>query len=315
MLCSKCNTTNDPDALFCAECGAQLAQGSPGSRVKARRVYLYALLLLPVLALAAGIGYYKFFLPQGVAAVVNGERIMLPELEAAVFRTTGGRDAADARLRYAILNGLITERLVLQEARRAGMVIPREEITSAVDAARDASGLNDGQFSREIASQYGSVRNFEEALSRRLLVNKFIAEKVVPPNADARNAGAALGTWLQERSAAASVRVTLAEQWSGAGCGCCSNRAEASTGPQAGSGCRTVKGGCAMANQGSARSTDPLNAGKAADAALRYWHEKHGAGNVTTKVTDFGCHMQVDIIKDNIKIGSLRYQGGSISER
>ena len=315
MLCSQCKIENEPDARFCSECGSAMQEGPQApSTLKTRRVYLYALLLVPVLAIAGWIGYYKYILPSGVAAVVNGETISLRELDAEAARTAGSREAVDARLRYAVLNSLITQRLVLQEARKAGVSVSREEIASTTARARASSGFDEAAFNQRVVSQYGSMKGFEQAIERGLLINKFIEEKVIPVSADPRTARAALDQWLQDHTAAASVRVTLAEQWSGAGCGC-SSRAGASATPQAGSGgCRTTRGGCGMANRGSARLADPLNAGEAADAALRYWHEKHGDEAVSTKVTDFGCHMQVDIIKDTRIISSLRYQGGSISE-
>jgi hypothetical protein len=53
----------------------------------------------------------------------------------------------------------------------------------------------------------------------------------------------------------------------------------------------------------------------ASEAALRFWHQKHGNDPVSTKVTDFGCHMQVDIVKAGKLVGSLRYQAGAISEQ
>jgi hypothetical protein len=48
------------------------------------RAYFFALLLIPVVALATGLGYYKFILPDGIAAVVNGEEIKHSELDSAV---------------------------------------------------------------------------------------------------------------------------------------------------------------------------------------------------------------------------------------
>lgn len=315
MICSKCNAENENDSRFCSECGAEAQEESQASPGRKPRQYVYALLLIPVVLIAAGIGYYKFFLPEGIAAVVNGEEIRLSELDAAVIRTAGASSAADPRLRYQILNTLINERLALQEAHRSGMVLSAEEVKTAVERARAASGLDDRSFEERLVSEYGSMQDFERAVERSLLVNRFIAEKVVPANSDARTARAAVDRWLQDRTAAASVRVTLAEQWSGAGCGCCSNK----SGPQAGSqpgnaAIQTAKNNAGAPATGKSNAPEITRAGQAAEAARRYWSEKHGVQDITTEVTDFGCHMQVDIIKNNKKVGSLRYQGGSVSE-
>jgi hypothetical protein len=52
-----------------------------------------------------------------------------------------------------------------------------------------------------------------------------------------------------------------------------------------------------------------------ADAGLAYWREKLGGGEAGVRVTDFGCHVQVDIIRDGKAVKSLQYQNGRITER
>jgi hypothetical protein len=52
-----------------------------------------------------------------------------------------------------------------------------------------------------------------------------------------------------------------------------------------------------------------------ADAGLAYWREKLGGGEAGVRVTDFGCHVQVDIIRDGKAVKSLQYQNGKITER
>ncbi len=313
MNCPKCNTTNDADARFCSECGGRIDPAGLKQPGKGRKVYLYALLFLPVLAVAAGIGYHKYVLPGGTAAIVNGEQIMLSEIDTAVSELTGASGTADPKLRHQVLNGLITERMVLQQARKAGLSIPREEVSAAVDEARRASGISGSVFDRDAATRYGSVRNFEAVLARRLLVHKFLAEKVIPRDVDARTAGLVMNRWLQDLSEKADVRITIGEQLSGAGgCGCCNKRADASESsalPQAGAQIAKADS-LPPADPGSASSDED----KASAAALKYWREHHGQENITTKVTNFGCHMQVDIIKDDTVVGSLRYQRGRISE-
>ncbi len=64
----------------------------------------------------------------------------------------------------------------------------------------------------------------------------------------------------------------------------------------------------------AAQITSKADTKAASEAALRYWHEKHGPETVTATVKDFGCHQQVDIVKDKKIIASLRYQAGAITE-
>jgi hypothetical protein len=327
MLCPDCNTLNDSDARFCSECGKSIISEPKASSVKTSRAYLFALLLVPVIAIAGGLGYYKFFLPEGVAAVVNGEEIKRSALDSAValMEASSGRANSDSertedrRLRYHALNELIMERLVMQEARKAGIEISDGEVATASAHAQTPSGLDKTGFDSAITRQYGSRRSFEEDLRRKLVINKFIAEKVAAQGSDSQRAGAAMASWLQDLSARATVRIALAEQWSGAGCGCGGPEARTPGGQAMNRGCAMSKAGSPAGQAGRMRSkrgasAQPNAQKAAADAGLRYWHEKHGKATVTTKLTDFGCHIQVDIVKNEKIIGSLRYQDGSITE-
>ncbi len=306
MNCPDCKASNDADALFCAACGRPLEDAQPKPVSNQRRAYFIALLFIPVVLIAVAIGYYKFYLPGGIAAVVNGEEITLSELSDAVARMQGGRDAAAPGLRYQALNELISERLVLQEARKAGIIVSREALASAAAEAQVASGLDAAAFNRAMIARYGNVRGFEIDLERRILINRLIAERVVPRGADPATAGRAVHQWLQGLSDKASVRIALAEQMTGPGCGCCNNRDE-------GAELKRSMPGCTAKGAGAAQTSEQKQT--AVETALRYWHAKHGPDPVTAKPTDFGCHVQVDIIKNEKIISSLRYQGGSILEQ
>ena len=299
MNCGKCNTMNDGDAAFCVNCGSALAAAPR----KGWRSYRYALLLLPVLLVAAGAGYYKFILPNGIAAVVNGEEITLAELDNLVRpdgNTAGVPAETLGRMRYAALSELITQRIALQEARKAGVRISNDEVQAAVQDMRAASGMDEKSFEARIAAQYGSMDAFRKGLEQRLAIRRFIDEKVTAGASGAADANVRLNQWLQDTTAKASVRVSLAEQLPASGCSCCGEG-----GPGASKqGCASQAGGTKVSAQGTA----------ARDAALAYWRKQNGNGPVETKVTDFGCHVQVDIISNNKLAGSLRYQNGAITE-
>jgi hypothetical protein len=302
--CPDCKQTNDTDALFCTACGRPLEAAPQQTAQIQRRAYFIALLFVPVIAIAIGIGYYKFFLPNGVAAVVNGEEIKLSELDAAVAHAQEGQEAASRRLRYELLNQLITQRIVIQEARKAGISVSKEEIEAFATEARASSGIDEATFNRQVVSQYGTLRAFKDALERRLLANKFLAVKVVPPGADQATAQSAIKRWLDDVAGRAAVRIALAEQGEGPECGCCNTENE-----QASQRSGIRRHGCAAVNKPSTSDAE-----KASDAGLRFWHAKYGPDSVTTRLTDYGCHIQVDIVKNKEIIGSLRYQDGNITE-
>jgi hypothetical protein len=330
MICSKCNANNDADALFCEQCGSVLSAAAR----KGGRSYWYALLLVPVLLLATGIGYYKFILPNGVAAEVNGEAITLAELEAAV-RTNNNAASLPAemqgQLRHAALSELITERIALQEARKADVRVSADEVQAAVETMRAASGLDEKAFAARIVERYGSMAAFRKGLEQRLVIRKFIDQKVMAGASGPADANTRLNQWLQNATAKAAVRVALDEQLPSSGSGCCGNGkgpAAKGSGPAAGPvkpGCdpsrRTARQGCGQGKgcnpqtgQGTGAQQTSAQGEAARAAALAYWKKQNGSGPVEMKVTDFGCHFQVDIMANNKIAKTLRYQNGTITE-
>lgn len=313
MLCTNCNHDNELDAVFCGECGKPLGAVSPPAPLWSRKAYWFIVVLVPVLLLVGWFGYYKFFLPDGIAAVVNGEAITLSELDAAIVQAQAEPESVTGRLRYQVLNDMITERLLLQEAAKAKMSVSRDEVIAAIASARSASGFDEKAFEKEMQSQYGSEAAFERALERNLLIRKFLAEKVVPAASDPVTARIAVTNWFQNISGKSTIRIALAENGSNDGCGGGWNMAggrQQQKQPAAAGPC------CKTTGPTAAPSQDPSkDRPKAAEAAcLKYWHDKHGADTVTAALTDFGCHFQVDIVKNNKKIASLRFQNGSITE-
>jgi len=300
---------NDNDAAFCVNCGGVLTAAPR----KGWRSYRYALLLLPVLLVAGGAGYYKFILPSGVAAVVNGEEIMLAELDNLVQPDRKGAEVSAetlGQMRYAALSELITERIVLQEARKAGVSVSDGDVQAAVHDMRAASGLDEKDFAARVTERYGSVSAFRKGLERHLIIKKFIDGTVLAGASGPAEANMRLNQWLQDSTAKAAVRVSLAEQLPASGCGCCG-----------GGGPAASKQGCDPA-KGAKQGCDPKAGAKqvsgqgtvARDAALAYWRNQNGNRPVETKVTDFGCHIQVDIMSNNRIAKSLRYQNGTITE-
>lgn len=309
MNCGKCNAINDGDAVFCANCGNALRDLAEGPR-RTWRSYWFALLLVPVLLAAAGMGYYKFMLPGGVAAVVNGEEITMAELDAVIRSARNGKEVPEealGRMRYAALSDLITERIACQAARKAGARVSPEEMDAAIAYTRSAAGLDEKSFDAQVNVLYGGRGNFRKGMERRLIIQKFIDENITAGISDPTIAGFRVNQWLQGISGKAAVRVSLEEQMqSSSGCACCGG---------GGKGPGIAKQGCDPKSGAQGGGKQPASQITAArDAAIGYWSGRHGNGPVETKVTDFGCHIQVDIMANNKIAKSLRYQNGTITE-
>jgi hypothetical protein len=145
-------------------------------------------------------------------------------------------------------------------------------------------------------------------------MNKFVAAKVAPPGADPQAAHAAMAEWFDRVSRKAAVRIAMAEQ--GVGCGGCNNKTNGQpTCRQGAPGTCCAEGVQAGYDRKPQESAASGRATSAEKACLQYWHAKYGPGVVTARTTDFGCLVQVDIVKNDIIIGSLRYQNGSITEQ
>jgi hypothetical protein len=309
MICSKCKGESDADALYCEHCGAGLTASAvrPGSWTS--RILLGALTVLVVAAVAA-IGYYKFFLPRGIAAVVNGEEITLAEVDAQMQGFLRNSEVPPQLLdhaRYRVLNDLITERVAWQEAERAGIRASGEDIDAAYGQLAAAAGSDRAAFGDLIKAQYGSVRSFRRSLERRITISKYIAAKITAGISDPTIAGARVDQWLQDISGRASVRVALAEQLPGSGAAC-------GTGCSSG-GCPApgaANGGCGSAPRTGADASPQATAAR--KAALTYWHQRYGSEPVETRVLDYGCHIQVDMLQGKKIAKSLRYQNGTITE-
>lgn len=232
MICNGCGHINDEDACFCTFCGQPVSEGKEKS-TRRSRAYLFGLLLVPALIGATALGYYKFVLPHGIIAVVNGEVIHEQELTKAVqrlkesingpVRTTDS--GAEQRLRHDVLMSLIRERILLQEVRKAGLDVTDEDVSAAADEIRRDTGMNERTFSVFIEQHYGDISTFKNVLRKRLLMERLITQKIARGLRSPESVQAATAKWLQEVYAKANVRIALSEQWPGAGCGCCNANA------------------------------------------------------------------------------------------
>ena len=292
MQCRTCSKDNDTDAVFCVSCGNVLAGPLSEGVKRNRRIYRYALFLIPAVLLAAAAGYYKYILPDGVAAVVNGEKITLAEVDGFMnVNRSGGELPVEVRtrMRYAALSDLINERIAWQAAQKAGVSVAAAEIDAAYDRAQKATGTR-SDFDDLIAAQYGSRSAFRAALERKIGIRKFISERLAAGTSDPTIVDGRVNQWLSTAISGASVRVALAEQAPASGCGCCNTGGKG----------------------GASGMTDQM---KEAQKAVRaYWQARHGGGPVEMRSSDFGCHIQVDVMKENRTAQSFRYQNGTISE-
>jgi len=78
----------------------------------------------------------------------------------------------------------------------------------------------------------------------------------------------------------------------------------------------TAKASCCKSGCGGGRAQplDPKIEKEARAKALEYYEKKTQKKGASTKVTNFGCHIQVDIIEDGKVVVSLTYNQGEVQE-
>ncbi|HET7854496.1 MAG TPA: SurA N-terminal domain-containing protein [Candidatus Methylomirabilis sp.] len=150
-----------------------------------------------------------------VAATVNGERISRLEFQRAYQQETEGLRrlygdrwnedlARELKLPYRVLDGLITSRLLLQEAERHGLSVSREELAAVV--MEDPLFAEEGKFRPEryrrlLEANRLTPERYEEAIRQGLLQQKLAT--LIQASAKVSDAEA----WEAFRTAKEKVRV------------------------------------------------------------------------------------------------------------
>ena len=310
--CLHCGKEKLEGELYCPQCLTLISSPRPPKVLIFSIIFSISLLFLTGLLLwHKGLGDRIFFLevlwPKPVAAV-NGEKILRSNWQRRVedakefWRHEYGQEIFSgekgqiflAQLAREILEDMITEKLIAQEARRLGISIHEEEVQKEMkEILRQASGSWD---------KLEIDRAFKESLQnyvRHLLMWKAVSSaKSTSGLAGDEN----INSWLIQARQKAQVEIYDLNKYSNRfqlG-GCCSL-----PGP---------RGGGQKQNSPSGL-LNPKFEKEAKEAALTaYKKENPSAENLTAQVINYGCHWQIDIQKDGKMVKSYIYQNGKILE-
>jgi len=298
-ICPSCNGGNEKKARFCVHCGNPL--------LKKRRIRFtsrYILFAAIGLILAATISY---FLTGGLESKligrVNGEEITRKEFSKRVdrvkrfyelrygqnlFQGEEGKENLN-RIKTDILDEMTTEKILLQEANSAGYTsAPDEEIVKQVEAIKGKYGLSDDDLKQKMGL---NIEDLKEELRKGWVISQFLEKAVL--KGDQQNSELIFAQWLTGAKTKAKIETyEKLQPVSTAKASCCS------------SGC----GG------GRARPLDPKIEKEAKAKALEYYEKKTQKKGASASVTNFGCHIQVDIIEDGKVVVSLTYKQGEVQE-
>ena len=116
-----------------------------------------------------------------VLVMVGKSAITLGDFKEAMGRLlpegTGEIKADELKeLKRNLLNQLIEEELVIEQARRQGIVVSEDELAGEVEEIK--LELGEGELEELIVLKYGSIEEWKEEIKRKLLVRKVIDEVI-----------------------------------------------------------------------------------------------------------------------------------------
>lgn len=301
-ICSSCNGENEKKVKYCVHCG------SPFPRKRrfpfSNRCILFG--TMGLILVGAVVSFSMGGFHSNLVGVVNGEGITRKEfsdrLERAkkfyeirhglnLFQGEGGKENLN-RLKTEILDEMTTEKILLQEAKNAGYsAAPDEEIAKQVEVIKKKYGLTDNELKQKMSM---TIEDLREDLRKGYVISQFLEKAVL--KGDPQNGEALLAEWFKNAKANAKIETyEKLEPVSAAKASCC------------GSG-----GGC-----GGGKKVQPLDPKIEADAkakGLEYYEKKTQKKGASARITNFGCHIQVDIIEDGKVVVSLTYRQGEVQE-
>ncbi len=255
--------------------------------------------------LAGAVSYFLLGGPESkLVGKVNGEGITRKEFSKRLervkrfyelrygqnlFQGEEGKENLN-RIKTDILEEMATEKILLQEANSAGYTsAPDEEIVKQVEAIKGKYGLSDGDLEQKMGL---NIEELKEELRKGWMISQFVEKTVLKE--DQQNSELVFAQWLTKAKTNAKIETyEKLQPVSTAKASCCS------------SGCG---GG------GRARPLDPKIEKEARAKGLEYYEKKTQKKGASARVTNFGCHIQVDIIEDGKVVASLTYNQGQVQE-
>jgi hypothetical protein len=311
--CVHCGKETGEGELYCPDCQAFFGAKKP------RRFWIFSILfsvlllsLTGLLLWHGGISFGSLSLDSILgkpAAVVNGEPIPISDLRERVkairsmLERQNGRNifsgeegrALLGNLEQQVLDGMVEEKLVAQEARKLKIQITDEMVQQELQKiGKEIYGSRD-KFQARLREDGVTEEELQEHIGNLLLYKAVRAAKSSP----GLNSEASFNGWLTQ----ARQNAELAIYYSGAGA----------------SSSSTLLGGCCdTSGSGNAGPSGPVDAKTEKEAqtlALEAYRKINPSDRgVTAKVTDYGCHLQVDIQKEGRVVKSYIYQGGKVFE-
>ncbi|MBM4348359.1 MAG: hypothetical protein FJ106_00435 [Deltaproteobacteria bacterium] len=298
--CPSCGGGNSQQNLYCTHCGQSIPQERRKVKTSTVLIGLMGLVL-------ASIAWY--FISSGLESKlvgrVNGVEITRKEfsnrLDRAkrIYEFRYGKDVFNGgtgeenltRLKADLLEEIIVEKILLEEAKRGGYSAASEkEIEAHIEAIKKRHGLSEADFKEKLGIE---IAEFKEELKRDWYISQFVEKAVFKGNLDNREQ--LLQEWILTAKSRAKIETY----------------AKFDAPPPIQSVC-CKGGGCGGGEK--VRSLDPKVEKEAQTKALQYYEAKKGKNGASARAINFGCHIQVDIIEEGKVVLSLTYDRGEVKE-
>jgi serine/threonine protein kinase len=114
---------------------------------------------------------------EGVAATVNGKKIMLTEVDKSVDQQAGNQTARMSPLelsqaRLQVLDSLIQKEALYQRAEKEGLLPTDEEVTKYITDLKQQANMTEEDFQKRLQEQKQTVASIREEASKQLAIQK-----------------------------------------------------------------------------------------------------------------------------------------------
>lgn len=115
------------------------------------------------------------FSKANAAAIVNREKITIKELDDAYALVPDLLKTAISK--SIILQQLIDNKLLMQEAARLGITVSEEEVDQSIQAVLTTAGITEEMLKQNLASQNVNYEYFKEIYRRRIIATKLLSQQ------------------------------------------------------------------------------------------------------------------------------------------
>ncbi|HEY8458736.1 MAG TPA: SurA N-terminal domain-containing protein [Blastocatellia bacterium] len=113
-----------------------------------------------------------------VAATVNGEKILIKDVDRVVAQQFGQENQLtqlqQAMARIQVLDNLITQEALYQQAKKENIVTTEDEINKAIQNSKVENALTEEQFQEELRKSNLTEAQFRESIKKQLSIQKLI---------------------------------------------------------------------------------------------------------------------------------------------